>query len=141
MSAVDDDVGMWPECITNPLVDVWVKKDGVDLLHCDDDLFKLKSSKQKVGCESSGTRRCTPTMFERHNKNGEIVNRSWLCFSPTTGRVYCYVCKLQFTHGGFCDWKHASNRLSDHESSKSHSSKEQPGGLDTSCRALAKPSC
>ena len=81
---------------------------------------RLKSSKQKVGCESSGNRRCTPTMFERHNKNGEIVNRSWLCFSPTTARVYCYVCKLQFTHGGFCDWKHASNRLSDHERSKSH---------------------
>ena len=112
---------MWPERITKPLVDFWVKKDGVVLQHCDDDLFKLKG-----GYESSRTRRCTPSMFERHNQNGEIVNRSWLCFSPTNGRIYCYVCKLlsashtQFTHGGFCDWKHASDRLSDHERSKSH---------------------
>ena len=127
VSAVDDDdVGMWPERITKPLVDFWVKEHGVDLQHCDDDLFKLKSSKQKGGYESSRTRRCTPSTFERHNQNGEIVNRSWLCFSPTNGRVYCYVCKLlsasrtQFTHGGFCDWKHASDRLSDHERSKSH---------------------
>ena len=66
-------------------------------------------------------------MFERRNRNGEVVKRSWLCFSPANGRVYCFFCKLmavsctQLTDGGFCDWKHASSRLSEHEISKPYS--------------------
>ncbi|XP_042209606.1 zinc finger MYM-type protein 1-like [Homarus americanus] len=64
-------------------------------------------------------------MFERRKRNGEVVKRSWLCFSPANGRVYCFFCKLmgvsrsQFTSDGFCDWKHA-NRLVVHEQSKDH---------------------
>ena len=65
-------------------------------------------------------------MFERHLQNGEVVNRSWLYFSPTKGKVYCYAYKLmgksktQVSDDGYCDWKHASTRLSEHETSKDH---------------------
>ena len=71
-------------------------------------------------------RKCTPAMFERRNRNGEVVIRSWLCFSPANGRVYCFFCKLmgvarsQFTHDGFCDCKHTSDRFGIHEQSKDH---------------------
>ncbi|XP_047144754.1 zinc finger MYM-type protein 1-like [Hydra vulgaris] len=65
-------------------------------------------------------------MFQRSNRNREVVKRSWLCFSPANGRVYCFFCELmgtvrfKFTHDGFCDWKHATDRLSSHEQSKDH---------------------
>ena len=62
----------------------------------------------------------------RKNTNEESINRSWLCFSPTTGKVYCFICRLlsnasdaQLTKEGFCDWKHP-NRLCEHETSKEH---------------------
>ncbi|CAI6371995.1 unnamed protein product [Macrosiphum euphorbiae] len=65
-------------------------------------------------------------MFTRRNKNQETVNRFWLCFSPSTGKIYCYPCKLMSTQNtklsreGFNDWKHASDRLYDHAISKTH---------------------
>ena len=64
--------------------------------------------------------------FRRQTFNNETVNRSWLCYSPTTGKIYCYICKLvavqnsQISSNGFCDWKHANERLTEHEKSKSH---------------------
>lgn len=65
-------------------------------------------------------------LFEREKKNGKLVKRIWLCFLPTTGKLYCSACKLmssspsQLTHEGFCDWKHASARLAEHETSNDH---------------------
>ena len=65
-------------------------------------------------------------MFERRLQSGESVNRSWLCFSPSKGSVYCYVCKLRTTsrsllaHGEFSDWKHARTRLANHEKLGEH---------------------
>jgi hypothetical protein len=32
--------------------------------------------------------------FIRRLTNGEIVQRDWLIYSPSTGKTYCYVCKL-----------------------------------------------
>ncbi|XP_050535007.1 uncharacterized protein LOC126902026 [Daktulosphaira vitifoliae] len=63
---------------------------------------------------------------KRKTANGEIIKRSWLCFSPFNGSIFCFVCKLisktrsQFIHGGSCDWKHADNRLISHETFKDH---------------------
>lgn len=47
-------------------------------------------------------------------------------FSPSTEKMYCYVCKLietnqdNLSNNGYCDWKHASERLRQHEASKKH---------------------
>ena len=63
------------------------------------------------------TRKCTAWLFLRKNRNGETTSRFWLCFSPTTGKVYCYICKLvnpsntQIVNDGYCDWKHGQERL------------------------------
>ena len=52
--------------------------------------------------------------------------RAWLCLSPVHGKLYCSACRLmrssriQLTHDGFCDWRHASVRLAEHETSKDH---------------------
>lgn len=105
------------------LIDYWVKVGSSKLQNCDEELFVQKSSKQ---FDINFTRKCNKSLFERKTANGELIKRSWLCFSPFTGNLYCFVCKLmsktrnQFTHGGFCDWKHANDRLISHETSKDH---------------------
>ena len=99
-------------------------KGAEDLEHSDIKSLIAKSAIQKGA--NSGIRKCTPALFTRRNRHGEDVIRSWLCFSPANGRVYSFFCKLmgvarsQFTHDGFCDWKHAHDRLDAHEQSKDH---------------------
>ena len=45
-------------------------------------------------------------------------------FTAAEGKLYCSACRLlsssrnQFTHSGFCDWRHASTRPAEHETSK-----------------------
>lgn len=93
------------------------------LQNCDEELFVQKSKKQ---FHKKCSRKCNKSLFERKTANGEIINRSWLCFSPSIGSIFCFFCKLiskirsQFTHGCFCDWKHASNRLISHGTFKDH---------------------
>jgi hypothetical protein len=64
--------------------------------------------------------------FYKKHHNNETVECSWLRFSPNTGKVYCYICELVATQrnklssSGFCDWKHASVILAEHEISKFH---------------------
>lgn len=59
--------------------------------------------------------------------NGERVSREWLCYSPSRGKVFCFACKVfgqsqksPFATHGFCDWKHAADKLAEHENSISH---------------------
>ena len=66
-----NNIGLWPDHLSQELVDYWAKKGAIDLQHCADKLLKLKSS-----------HRCTPSMCERQNRNGEFMKLSWLCFSP-----------------------------------------------------------
>ncbi|XP_047132697.1 zinc finger MYM-type protein 1-like [Hydra vulgaris] len=72
-------------------------------------------------------RYCSQNLFYRvHSRNGEKVPRSWLCYSPATSRIYCFVCKLfspddnSFSRNGFCDWKNAASRIQSHENSIAH---------------------
>ncbi|XP_050063060.1 uncharacterized protein LOC126552404 [Aphis gossypii] len=69
--------------------------------NCDEELFE-KSSVIQDRCErpDHGSRKCSINLFKRISKNKEIVNRFWLCFSPSTGKIYCYVCKLLETNQG-----------------------------------------
>lgn len=116
--------------MTQSNIDFCIKMDSTALQNCDSDLFDCKSLKQSDGSAArsarSFTRKCQTSFFLRKTRNGEIIKRTWLCFSPSNGHVYCYVCKLfsrtrsQFTHGGYCDWKNAAGRLLEHEISKNH---------------------
>lgn len=61
----------------------------------------------------------------RENKNNETRNHPLLCFSPSCGRVVCYICKLmtksdlQLCKEGFSDLKYC-RKLEEHEASKEH---------------------
>ena len=89
----------------------------------DSSILNLKSFIQKDG---NVIRKCKISMFEGRVKNGDLVKRAWLRFSPITGKLYCFYCKLfsllqtQFTRDGYCDWKNAHSRLNEHEKSHAH---------------------
>lgn len=71
-------------------------------------------------------RRLTQKWFTKIKKNGESVVRDWLIYSPSSGSVFCFVCKL-FSHrispfvsgSGFSNWKHPEF-LYNHGSSDEH---------------------
>ena len=78
-----------------------------------------------LGCR---TRSLTNDLLNCRLQNNEVVPREWLLYSPSTGSVYCYACKLLSPRpqsrqhafiSGFSDWKH-SERIGDHETSLEH---------------------
>ena len=75
--------------------------------------------------EKNKLRAFNKSLFECTLQNGEKIQREWLLYSPSTGCVYCLVCKLfskeknKFSFNGFSDWKHAE-RIAEHERSKPH---------------------
>ena len=46
--------------------------------------------------------------------NWRKKKRNWLCYSPSTGKGFCFQCKLfspedsAFSRSGFCDWKNVT---------------------------------
>lgn len=85
----------------------------------------FKSSKREYLKQN---RYFSPKYFQRELKNGERCNRKWLkWFSESTGKVFCYVCKLfskdhdnVFVKNGFSNWKKADETIFNHENSKEH---------------------
>lgn len=60
----------------------------------------------------------------QRNPNSEVVEHV-LCFSPTSDKPYCFLCKLiicqsQFVTDGLNDWKHAPNGIWGYEMSKDY---------------------
>ena len=72
------------------------------------------------------TRQLTKNLFTRQLANGESVERMYLVYSPSSGSLFCWVCRLYskkvtlFSEGGFTDWKHGNRNISEHENSISH---------------------
>ena len=85
-------------------------------------LGDFSASKRKYG---DINRSLTKEHFFRKKLNGETLSRKWLVYSPSTGSVFCYCCKLfsikdnQFVTG-FNDWKNCANRLHEHENCMDH---------------------
>lgn len=109
------------------MITYWIKQGSKHLQNCDKIVLETKSVQQdRVDRSAHKTRKCSIHFFKRITKNKEVINRNWLCFSPTTGKLYCYICKLlgiksgKLSSDGFCDWKHAAEKLSQHETSKHH---------------------
>ncbi len=96
-----NDIGLWPEKSTSAMIDLWSSKDSTELQNIKERDFS-KSVRTVAGKRSGKIikRSCTEQMFQRIHPNGEIVKRTWLCYSPTTGRIYCYACRLLSTVEG-----------------------------------------
>ncbi|XP_065642154.1 uncharacterized protein LOC136073837 [Hydra vulgaris] len=116
------DIGQWSEVeINDTFCNFWVTRGSECCQHSNAD---FTSSMQIDGKQK---RYCSQNLFYRvHSRNGEKVPRSWLCYSPATSRIYCFVCKLfsaddnSFSRNGFCDWKNAALRIQSHENSIAH---------------------
>jgi len=80
--------------------------------------------------DRNSSRKCTASFIYRQKHNGEVVDRSWLCFSPPQTCIYCFTCRLIcvvttkcehfMIRKIICDWKHALERLRSHEHSMEH---------------------
>ena len=114
---------------TRKMQDNWLKNDTGSLWNCDEKLF-LNHVDPQHRKDRNSSRNCTASFIRRQNHNGEVVNRSWLCFSPSQACAYCFNCRLicadttKCAHflmrKGLCDWKHALERLKIHEKSVEH---------------------
>jgi hypothetical protein len=81
-------------------------------------MYFIKSARvYTAGDKNTETRHLTRAMFKRQLSNGKVADREWLIYSPSQGKVYCFVCKLfshidsAFNTSGFNDWKHALRPL------------------------------
>jgi len=120
-----NDLGQWGEINTDTR-DYWTKKGSKDCQHTES---KFEESVRRYPGESF-QRRCTKTFFVRtHPLNGEKSCRKWLCYSPSTGKVFCFACKLfggsavqatKFVTGGFDNWRAGESRIKMHENSDGH---------------------
>eukprot|EP00794_Sanderia_malayensis_P003780 gene3780-biopygen3227 len=67
------------------------------------------------------------SLLHRNLPDGEKIKREWLLYSPSTGKVFCFYCKLfegtnhssMFSNEGFDDWKHPE-MIHVHERSSAH---------------------
>lgn len=121
-SNFENDMGMWSR-LSEKEVDYWIENGPSVLHHCDEK--KFESSVNQERGDITGFRKCTKSLFYRKLQS-ETVFRNWLCFSPHSGKLYCFVCKLMnvtvssFSGEGFCNWRRAQEKIGLHETSKAH---------------------
>uniref|UniRef100_A0A8P4KG01 TTF-type domain-containing protein n=1 Tax=Dicentrarchus labrax TaxID=13489 RepID=A0A8P4KG01_DICLA len=79
-------------------------------------------------CNDSTREDFSQKCISNANSVTESVPREWLCYSPSAGSVFCFACKIfgenkeksAFVSGGYFDWKHANDRIAEHESCDIH---------------------
>lgn len=109
-----DDAGKWPENISASIRQKIVLQGPIQIKDID---FPAN----KVG------RRFTTNNYVRKMSNGETISRNWLIYSIDKNAIFCFCCRLFSTvqmslssSVGFCDWRHMSKLLQEHEQSPSH---------------------
>ena len=114
------DIGLWPRLMEEEAIAYWLCK-GSDECRNSDSGFE----KSAVQC-TDRVRHCTKANFTRtHSLTGESIDLSWLCYSESMGKVYCFPCKIisrdasAFTEG-FNDWRNARSSIEAHNRSPQH---------------------
>lgn len=82
-----NDVGLWGD-LSKDEISYWVEKGPSECQHSNGSFDKSK----KIFANQD--RYCSKSLFYPKRANGEKYCREWLLYSPVTGRVYCFVCKL-----------------------------------------------
>ena len=108
------DPALWPSVLTDEHRKLFVEKGP----------YRLENYEYPT--DENG-RQFVERHYDRYLANGEIINRVWLVYSPSTDRVFCFCCKLfrsnekiALVTEGLCDWKNIGSRLNEHEVSKKH---------------------
>lgn len=116
------DPGLWNKK-DGRRVDYWVHNAPTQCQNHDCDFSK--SRREFAEGDRVKTRYLTSALLKRELPNGERVKREWLLYSPFTGCLYCFPCRLlskkesHFATSGFNDWKHA-NLVKEHENGEEH---------------------
>lgn len=115
------DVGLWPVLLNNDFINNILSHELTDFQNKDPE-NKYSASIKKYKKQN---RSFSNSHFIKKMKNGQLLERSWLCYSTRFGTVFCLTCKLfsktpsQYTTG-FSDWKHIAPLLENHENSNEH---------------------
>ena len=112
----------WPAKILEKMREYWLKCEIRSFWHCGEKSF-LKHDVPQHRKDRNLSQKCT-SLIRRQNHKGEVVDRSWLCVSPSQTCVKCFTCRLMcadttkcahcLIRKGICDWKHALERLRSH---------------------------
>ena len=86
---MDVDVGCWG-VIFGHLRDYCCQEESLEFQHLDADFF----TSETCFTGDKFKRRCSKSLFWREQLNGEKVKRELLCYSPSSKKLYCFVCKL-----------------------------------------------
>jgi len=122
-------LALWSANIPDKMRKYWLKYETGSFSHSDDKSFLKYDVPQHGKCRNvSG--KCTTSLIRRQNHNGEVVDKSWLCFSLSQTGVKCFTGRLMFAdttkcahfliRKGIFDWKHALEHLRNHEHSMEH---------------------
>jgi len=102
------------------LVDFWIPRGPETCRNRDGQYIKSSRIVKNIN------RKLNDSAFTKTLPSGETKLRHWLLYSPSTGCVFCFVCRLfkpksqsSLVQAGFDAWDHI-NRLSDHEQSSDH---------------------
>ncbi|KAL7395864.1 hypothetical protein ABVT39_024568 [Epinephelus coioides] len=128
----DDDEDSWCETVTDPALWGNISSDKVKsvLIERGPSSFQNRRAKYPASTRDCGlggrVRSLTNDMMCSRLPNGQLAPREWVVYSPSTGHVFCFACKLfgvtkNAFVDGFCDWKHP-HRISEHERSPVHMS-------------------
>lgn len=112
-----NDIGLWCE-LSNDDKTYWIEKGPSILQHWEDG---FQNSEREYVTQK---RYCTISLFKTKKFNGEQYTRDWLCYSPSKGKVFCFVCKIFSSSDnlfcqGFNDWNNPKT-INSHENSSEH---------------------
>uniref|UniRef100_A0A8C5GFL1 TTF-type domain-containing protein n=1 Tax=Gouania willdenowi TaxID=441366 RepID=A0A8C5GFL1_GOUWI len=118
-SSISEDPALWGSLTESTRKEILFK--GISA-------FQNRAAKypaSRRGNEAEGkTRSLTNDALTRRIYNGEAIPREWIIYSPSTGDIFCFPCKV-FSQcnnafiAGFSDWKHPE-RITEHEMSGEH---------------------
>ena len=86
------DIGTWESPLPDRMAEFWIARGSKDCQQIDlDGRFR-----ESGHCCSNETRPrfCKLSYFTRIARTGEKVDRKWLCYSKSTGKLYCFACKV-----------------------------------------------
>ena len=87
-SGFNNDIGLWPNLSSEEIIKHWFQKGPATLQNFNEEFFRKSVTQDQSQASSSTVRKCTKNLFIHRNRNQETVNRFWLCFSPTTSKIY-----------------------------------------------------
>lgn len=115
-SNMTNDIGLWTDLTVEERA-YWIVKGPADLQNSN---VNFDASKREYANQN---RCCTSSLFKGRKHNGDSYERTYLCYSPTTFKLYCFVCKVfsisGVFSGGWNDWANPK-MIASHENSTSH---------------------